>query len=300
MKRIKSRGIMLFTATILLLLIGACSSTDNPVTPETPLKPPSNLMAYSKDKDQVGLTWTTSTDESATNFGSYQLRVKTGGTVVGGSYYPAKGSVSYTITGLTEGTIYDFVLSTKTSSGTVGDSVVVKWAPASRIVGDQSGKALQLYEWQSSKPSGLDLKNSAGYAEMVSMAGTLKTQADVLFGYPYVNDKVDLGIENPAVESASLKSTKISTVTYNTNTLDDPKTAPPGTETYTKDVLEIEKTTVSTGRIVFLKTQEGNYVRVLITNKNGFMIQGTSPDRYLEVLVSYQSVTGVPYAKTVK
>ena len=40
-----------------------------------------------------------------------------------------------------------------------------------------------------------------------------------------------------------------------------------------------------------------NYAKVLVKYNNGSFLQGTSPNRYVEFEISYQKVTGVPYAK---
>jgi hypothetical protein len=42
-----------------------------------------------------------------------------------------------------------------------------------------------------------------------------------------------------------------------------------------------------------------HYARVLVVNNGGQLLQGTYPNRFVEVVISYQATPSVPYAKGV-
>lgn len=44
------------------------------------------------------------------------------------------------------------------------------------------------------------------------------------------------------------------------------------------------------------RTQEGNYAKILVLANGGQVVQGSGTDKYIEVVVSYQSSPNVPYA----
>jgi len=48
--------------------------------------------------------------------------------------------------------------------------------------------------------------------------------------------------------------------------------------------------------VFFARTVEGNFAKILVKAAGGKLLQGTSPNRYVEMDISYQSAVNVPYA----
>ena len=49
-----------------------------------------------------------------------------------------------------------------------------------------------------------------------------------------------------------------------------------------------------------VKTENGNFAKVLVKATGGSLLQGTAPDRYVDLEISYQSGVDVPYAVKAK
>lgn len=59
----------------------------------------------------------------------------------------------------------------------------------------------------------------------------------------------------------------------------------------------INFTAANRGFVFACRTQDGNFAKVFVkANTSGVILQGTAPNRYVEVEISYQPVANVPYA----
>ncbi|MEK6650053.1 MAG: hypothetical protein AABY75_03695 [Bacteroidota bacterium] len=89
-------------------------------------------------------------------------------------------------------------------------------------------------------------------------------------------------------------------MTRNAASLNDPAVAPPDTTTYSSGntSFSIDNSSIATSKILFFKANDGNYGRLLVKRQsNGTLIGGTSPDRFLELEVSYQTTPYNPYSR---
>lgn len=269
---------------------------------------PKNLMATSVDDKTVFLSWEKSPQDngSLNVFGGYVLTIQPGAAA---PIDIAAGSTSYSATNLTEGVVYTFTLASKYVTNVMGDSPVsVQWSPASRF-SEISGSTIKVYETNSSLGSGLDLYDAGlDRAAVYNVANGAKwnlgldtrTAGKVIFGpatsidYNYTGtpQKTEMSqgllgyylvdALNEATDAVALNddSFAFSTQTWDLNTIDmKGKTA----------VVFVVRVEESAGK--------WNYAKVMVKKIGGQWLQGTADNRYLEVVVSYQKIADVPYAK---
>jgi hypothetical protein len=82
--------------------------------------------------------------------------------------------------------------------------------------------------------------------------------------------------------------------------LDDPTGAPPDTTTYTLSTILVDSTTtVGASRLYYFKTDNANYGRLLLKRNpaRGNLIWSSSPEQYINIVISYQSQARNPYSK---
>jgi len=303
------KTIMFYCVLGLAILMGAilvgCDSSDDPAAPPaTTIAGPTNLRAYSASETSVGLAWVASADENSSSVlnPAYTIRVKdSAGANILQTVTAVKGQTSLIVSGLTEGAVYRFVAKTNVASGAVtNDSVTVRWAPAKRREGEgTSTTPIQVFETASSFPSGLDVFNTTSNGPVTySITGANNSLVDL-----YV--ATDASSQDLLVRSASLstigtpKTTFFSTVTHNADDLNDPQVAPPDASTFSTLEVRISgaATGATTGKILWGRTQENNYFRILVERNGASLFFGSSPDRFLKAKISYQSVPGVIYAR---
>lgn len=303
----KNKKIILFVVTILFstLVFFGCESEKNPVTPDptpekTKVKPATNPLAYSLNNTSVVIKWTKSTDENLSDFDGYLVRILTTSNTLVRERTVNKSLDSLTATDLTVGTIYNFEVIAKAQSNSTkyinSDPVTIQWSPAWRF--DTEGTIpIKVYESSSSTgfASGLIFYNpSSQQPKTVSLLSADSSLIDVyLFTVPGTSN---VELRSSHLYRANRKITRLSTVSYDINSLNDPRNTPPDTTTYSKFEWRIDSVAVSTSKVLFFKGNNGNYGRILIERNpgNGTLIWGTSPEQYLQLRLSYQSV---PYNK---
>lgn len=302
------KTIMFYCSLGLAVLMGAilvgCDSSDDPSAPvATTIAGPTNLRAFSASETSVGLAWVASTDESSADVlnPAYTIRVKdSSGTNVLQTVTAVKGQTSLTVSGLTEGTVYRFVAKTNVATGAVtNDSVTVRWAPAKRRETEGSAP-IQVFETASSFPSGLDVFNTSANGPVTySISGPNNILVDLYVARD--SSSQDLLIRSASLSSviSPAKITFFSTVTHNADDLNNPQAAPPDAATFSTLEIRISGAAsgATTGKILWGRTQENNYFRMLVVRNAGSLVFGSSPDRFLTVKISYQSVPGVIYAR---
>lgn len=288
---------------ITLLWSGCGDSTTGPG--KVKLQPVTDLKAYSASNTSVVIKWTKSTSVTLADFDNYIIKVKTLDNITVRTTAVAKTDSTVVLASLSNGVIYRFEITSialATSNEYINsDSVTIKWSPAWRFE-TEGAIPIQVYERTSSTgfASGLIFYYSqTGAPKTVSLLSPDSSQIDV-----FVNS---VGASNVALSSSHLyranrKITRFSTVSYNSNTLNDPQFAPPDTATYTRFEIPVDSVTEATSKIYYYKGVNGNYGRILIerNSANGTLIFGTSPDQYLRVRISYQSIAYNPYSKTSK
>jgi len=306
MESLVKRIVPLLLVSLLAFITVQCNKDENnPVTPPvTTLKAPTNLRAYSASISSVGLLWDLSASESDTAFVNYALTVKNslGSTVASQSI--TKGNPTTTVTGLTEGVIYTFVLRSAGTGGALSpDSASVVWSPARRLTTDSTnGPPIQVYEFASTLgASGLQFYSvSSGSARVQSLnvSNPDRALSDVYVqtnnnGSISLSDLASSGLGNP-------KNTRFSTTVRDATDLDDPMLAPPAIGTYTLVTVPIPSTVATQAKILYAKSVTDNkYVRILLKMNLGtnLLYSGTSPNRYITVQLSYQDSTGNMYCR---
>jgi hypothetical protein len=286
-----------------LTLLG-CNSNDGTTSPnETVLYAPTGLTAYSAGATSVVLQWDLSTSESDAAFTNYLVNARDPSGTLAATMNVPKGTPNVTVSSLTEGIIYTFVVRSTGTGGIVSsDSASIRWSPARRyLVDSTSGPPIQVYELRSTLgASGLQFGSSGGYAKVRSLS---IGNADRILCDTYI-DSVGGGalcLKNIALLSGYPKNTYFSTTMRDAADLNDLQTLPPDTTSYQLNRIDLPSGTVTQSKILYAKSMTDNkYVRILVKRNpgTGYLYYGSGSDRYVVLQLSYQNAVGNPYAKT--
>jgi hypothetical protein len=299
--KIKKNLVFFLTIILLSLSLFNCSEKKDPISPDPPtqktkVRPVTNPLAYSLNNTSVVVKWTKSADENLADFDGYLVRVLTTNNNLVRERTVNKTLDSLTVTDLVVGTIYNFEIIAKAQSNSTkyinSDTVTIQWSPAWRF--DTEGTIpIKVYESSSSTgfASGLIFFNpSTQQPKTVSLLSADSSLIDVyLYTVPGTSN---VELRSSHLYRANRKITRFSTISYDVNSLNDPRNAPPDTTTYTKFDWQIDSVAVSTSKVLYFKGNNGNYGRILIERNpsNRTLIWGTSPEQYIQVRLSYQSV----------
>jgi hypothetical protein len=301
----KSRFTALTVVALSWLLLCNISCKKNPIAPSTEqLNPISNLKAFSVSSSSVGLVWTRSPSASSSDFGDYVVTARApAGAVVDSFSIGVDTSAIANL--LTEGVFYSFSViarSAPTSSSMNSTAVSIVWAAAKRFE-TVGGLPIRIYESSS----------SAGNSAFIVYSKSSQTPRTVnLFNPvpPSDSAEVDLYVRTENSTSVSIRSANLyrtsqmlmrfprmtifSSSSRSAADLNDPEVAPPDTNTYLlfNTIIWVDTTSVLLPRIYYFKGNDGNYGRLLVkcNPSDGTMLWGNSPDRYIVVALSYQSV----------
>jgi hypothetical protein len=292
---------------IMMAFFAACDNSNNPATPTDPdVSAPAMLKAYSDD-GKVGLTWTLSTSESQSNFGTYEITYNEVGSSSTQIRTVAKGSSSYVVDGLTNGKQYNFIIRSKTTQGKAStDFQNVTWAPAVRNTLDINSQTIDLYETASTQPkSGLVFNGTGNHCEVLSQAGADWKQRGDVYLFSYNSTSLKMNSANLAVNNPGVRSTKFSTVVLPVDDLgaSGALTSPPAAATFSDSYITVVDQSVTQSSMYFARIQGSgtnyNTVRFIIVRDGttGSLVRGTSPNRYIRLQVSLQTDPNNPYAK---
>jgi len=297
---------LLIALTMSAMIFTACTEDDpvDPIDKYTP-KAPSNLKATSLDAESVLLRWDHSSDVAEAEFAGYKLDISPG---TFATMNIAKNQpLPYKVEGLQEGTVYEFTLVAYSTEGEQSTSIKVSWAPASRFTQTVNNEAIRVYETASDFGSGLDLFFEGGGGNpdgprtltIASSAdwdlGLRTVGTDVIFGsatklgYTYGN--------NPQVAQVADKYWVASTL----NDVFDSEALDQGA-TFQELAINLVDLDVNNNAVFVVRKYEPgqtryNYAKVLLKRVGNSFLQGSSPNRYIELEISYQSTPDVPYAK---
>jgi len=312
----KFKHFLMGAAALAIMSLATVGCNENPSEP-TPTDstsapdPVTNVQATSLSSTSVGLKW----NKPAANDSGIT------GYAVSWKVFKGGDSGSTTV-GVTEATINNllstqeyYTFTVKSMRGTKASSgVSVQWAPADRYVNDAATTTttIRMYELSSQKGSGLVLDPSKGGPKNVSVA-TYPTLGDiqlamvltpngdsvyvgVAYGFPEFQN-VDLFDQNVY---ASDQTNVVSSLDewYLSKSLDNYINTTP-----TGNLISFELPTnvvgTSSQGFVVRTGVSGNYhyARVLVKNIGGKFVQGTAPDRYVTLEISYQKTANLPYAK---
>ena len=299
-KRISVLAAIVVAATFVL---SACSEDTTPVDTDIEVSAPTNLTASSADK-AIFLTWDASVDESASNFGSYDITVFNRTTNDYQTPLSAgKGVHSIRVDGLTNGTRYVFTIRSVTELGKISsDYAEIEWSPAFRQNLDVTGASIKVYATTSSMfNSALDMYNAAGKAEVIPQSGQEFRDRGDLFVYA-LNNTSAMMIKSPAEANNQGMVTQFSTATaVSTDNMDDALAMePPADGSYTLKEFEVPTGIATTGKVYFgrlVRTDGKYYFRMQVVKENGKLIQGSGADRYVTLKISFQNTPDNPFAK---
>jgi hypothetical protein len=293
-------------AIVIGVTFAACDEDgDNPITTDPEVAAPTNLMAAS-DNGAVYLSWTASLDESADNFGSYDISILNMSTnqTLPTPITVAKGISSVRIDGLTNGVRYTFTVRSVTTLGNEStDFAMIEWSPAVRQAQDAMGNLIKVYATTSSSfNSAIDLYNAAGLAEVIAQSGTEFADRGDLYVFASSASST-LSLKSPAEANNKGLETQFSNATpVDVDDLDDQLASePPAGSTYILKEITLNNGTVTAGHVYWGRLVRGSdyfYFRLLIKKgSNGSLVQGTGNDRYVEMHVSFQNAPNNPFAK---
>ena len=303
------KSFLLGSTLIAALVIGGCNENDTPTDP-TPTgvapKAVTNLVAVSLSETSVGLRWNSPVD---TSLAGYDVSWKSSDGTDSGSVSVAPATdTTQDATGLKVGKTYSFTV--KTKRGTLlSTGVSVTWAGAQRFSNDAANAAttIRLYEKASSNGSGLTLDPSLGGPRNMSVAtpsaavqlGFIvdpagKVVIGAAYSFPEFKN-VDKFDSNTYVSTQSWVANGLSDW-FLTQSLDKYIPADGNLRAFTFEAT----VTGTTGQGFVARTgATGNYhyARIFVNNVGGKLLQGTAPNRYVELTISYQNTPNVFFAK---
>lgn len=277
----------------------------------TPVKfipaPPSNLMALSLSETSIRIKWTPSPSESNAEFKGYRIIAKSG-TQTFNPITTGKGETIVDLLGLDAGKIYDISVMAYTND-TVSSAITISWAGAKRFRG------IRAYETASVNGSGIRLSDGMNLTiangtqwDVCLDTRTVGGQDNWAFGPPGASTYTDTN--RRFIRGAQAGQPAKVTVIFSDSTA----------QGYTPffivaDSLEavFESQALGTGKkqvqimlenlqnqarsiVFYAKTAEGNFAKILLKAANGSILQGTAPNRYVEIDYSFQTAANVPYA----
>lgn len=272
--------------------------------------PASNVQASSIGASQVALSWTASTDTGTITY-LVSWAPTTGGVASDSSSATVTSGTTYTATGLATNKTYMFYVRAS-RSGLHSTAATVTWAGAVRYNTEQgSSTTIRMYERASSSGSGLTLDPPTG-PKNVSV-GTSNTTPNSVQLAVYTTDGDPDNFEiGPAYAFTEYRNANkfdqrvfVSTLSYPSTSLStwystsDIQSQIPNDGNIRAFKLPVAQAT--NGQGFYVRTGDaGNYhyARVFVKNIGGRLMQGSAPNRYVELEVSYQTNANVAYAKT--
>ena len=261
--------------SIVLALFSGCKKDDNVVLPSDEFAAPSAPKALS-DNGSVRLSWTASSSATSSEFSHYRISTwnATQTTLIKTDSTANATATSFTVSGLTNGTKYTFLIQSVKTGGALSQGVSIVWGPAVRYTG------AKIYEFNSSNPSGLSFSDGSQKAFTSANKGTIDLWIDGRTGTPTLKSPDNQTISTGWRTTGLAQSVVGGTATLNTYA------AYPLASAITSNEL-----TINPSNVYFAKTSDGHFARFTVS-----AVQGTAPDRYITVDVSYNEGIG-EYAK---
>lgn len=299
----------LFSIFALIIALGfGLNSCEESTTGTDPvviekLAAPTNLMATSYDKESIMIKWNASADEGNANFVGYEIAVdgvvkKTGLT---------DGKHTFTIDSLSEGkhTVTVKALSENTAKKDHSTLATIEWAPAWRFTKNVNEDMIKVSETDSDLGSGLNIFDGVGEApkqltvksiEQWTLGLETKTTGKINFG-----PAASLTAYASHMTGKTMKNVEISApiVAASLNDVFDSQAL--STKTFSPALVDLNSINAANSVVFVIKETIGSnvrYAKVLVKKATAGFLQGTAPERYLEMEVSYQNQLDLPYAKT--
>lgn len=276
-----------FVTSAILALV-SCGTTD-PVVVTVP-NAVDSLKATSVDAATVRLKWNAS---STTNINGYRVTILN--TVSGATIGTVNVSGTLVdINGLTAGAVYLFRVQTRTAD-TVSAAKEIRWSPAVRVTTMQGG-VIRIYETASGFGSGLRFQGGTALNLTVARGnewdlGINTRSADTLL----VGTPESLGYTSITTPRRTKSGSNLYSNIDSLNQVFDTQVQMDAVGGTYPIILR----NTTRGFVGAFQTVEGNFAKVFFkASSTGVILQGTAPNRYVEVEISYQPVANVPYAIT--
>lgn len=268
-KHVVLLSLLTMISLMLLISFSGCDKKEDTLAPEE-LAPPSNLKALSRDGG-VTIYWTHSSSQGADFFVGYQIKVKQGSTLID-SVVVGKSTTSYAKDGLINGQSYVFEVRSVDDDGDVSTAAVIMWGPTVRFA------PARIYEFASSNPSGLQFSTGSVFAFSSSN--------------PDNRGVIDLWIDGRNNSEPLLKSPHDQNLStgWRTTQFIETSVSDLNTQVDVPPISQFRSTpglTIVANKVYFARTADGNYVRFKVS-----AVQGTSPNRYVDITIAYNSGTG--------
>jgi hypothetical protein len=283
------------------------NGVDFQIIAATPAQP-TDVFATSLSSTSVRIKWEADSTAQYTLYAAYLIKVYDEAMAqVGSSVTIDKATKQYDVTGLTEGTEYTFKVYGKYATGVESTTPAeVIWSPATRF-NELAGSTIRVYETASSKGSGLDLYDATtqkpqiltvNSGSMWNLGLDTRTSNKVFFGPARSIDYNYTG--TPALTEIGQD------ILFYSNSLDEALDNVPMNSGVDYSAALIDLNTLNLNgknAVVFLirtapTSGDWNYAKVMVKKTGGNWLQGTAPDRYIEVEISFQKIINVPYART--
>lgn len=282
----------------LTIISSGCSSNTNAPAVTIP-NPVRSLQALSVDSTTVRLRWRASTSEA--NVTSYRVTVTPmsgGGSpsiVTVSRFNPADTGAVYlaNIGGLRLGAQYTFNVQARTAD-TVSAGSAITWAPAIRIRTTTTGAPIRLYESASAFASAIRFQG--GVAAPTPIADRAEAaRADLAIATPtssMPNDSLLFGTPSRLYSITGGRLTLLDNTGYYTgvdslNQIYEPAAI---SGNFVAGFYGTRISMLRGGVLFYCRTADGNFTKVFARAVNGSIVQGTAPNRYIEVELSYQPI----------
>lgn len=272
--------------------------------------PPTALKATSINDSTVHVTWTPSEDEGKGIFAGYELVVSntTSSPVVDKTYQVAKDAIPYEITGLTEGDIYSFAIKAKYNADAKNamstQAATITWSPATRFEETVNAVPIRIYGSESQFASGLKLFDALENGPNTYMSSS---RGDWQFCLYTRDGVVEFGAARASKYSfaAETQNSQVADTDYFANSLNEVFLGQAlNSLNFSNKVINLNDAKYANqdkGVVLVVRTinnvGDNNYAKILIKKVDGKFLQGSGNDVYLECVISYQKVAGIPYAR---
>lgn len=279
-----------FLALMLGVLITSCTSSTDPadIRPQAP----TTVRATSVNASTVALTWeAASQDQSRTGF-----TITISGTGVDRDTTindPAARTVN--VSGLVAGTLYTFSVYALNGTTTSASAASVQWAPALRYT-------MKVYEPMSENGNGIQLSHPVSLLLPAAFKWDLCVEIrndSLLIGCPLQSVFARADASGLYVNGDSVRRTVIGRIWDNVSSLESTLDGSDVTSgSFSSVMINAEARNASGTPFAFVvRTQSGNYAKVLVKSTNGSLLQGLPPDRYLDLEIVYQPLPGQAFLK---
>jgi len=306
--------IAMFTVALLTVFVfTACEEKPEPVgpDPEPPVENPipravDSLKAGATSETSIKIQWKHSPDRDSVWFKEYHVEIAPPPPALPWVDTIPKNINTVDFTGLNNATRYNFTVYAVSDSAKVSTGRSIEWA-ASKFFTTVNGTSIKVYGHASSFGSGLRFYGFEGATE--PSIHNVANGANWNLGL-HTNAAGDIRFGSASVVGPMYNSWGSSTTpldAYITDVMYDDAALGGlmldkdlSTLTFTKKAIDLKTTTNAQGAVFFARVGSGataNYAKVIVRKSGGNFLQGTAPNQFIEVVISYQTAAGVPYAK---